>query len=338
MAKEQKIFDFSARDRLLCNLLLPKSVIVSDRSVSAIAIKAVLFRIHQHMGSNSVSWPGIKLIAKSTQLGEKTVRRAIEALEMLQIITVRRRSAEDTQIVCNHYSINWLEIANRQTYEGHPEAQLDDLKPDETEPTNRPLGTERVATEHRPIGHVAPTNRPLGGRLTIKKQTIKHSFHKGEANEHESLKMDSWQKKTIAPNIQIRDLTSPDKLDQLWELARANEHFNSHCHNTLKSKISFFALAHAIHRKRAGFGESPIGFFLKILKQRQEAWVNQYDDADSDWAESAIKILDRQQSDFDYQRQKQQPLDPEAIRVREMEQNRMKQVRELQEAMKRGEI
>lgn len=131
------------RDKVLAELKLPKSLTAGDRSVSAAACRAVLYRIAAHAGPDAYCYPSINTLTCETGQGRRTVLRAVEALERLDLIRRELKRSDDSKIVCNHYWINWDQIEARGRPAKHPDATL---PTDPMTPSEVPPGHQRSAT------------------------------------------------------------------------------------------------------------------------------------------------------------------------------------------------
>jgi hypothetical protein len=317
-------FDFLARDRMIAALRLPKSIDVSDRSVGASAMKAVLYRIHQHAGNRPESFPGITTLAAATALGHKTVRRAIEALAALGLLSVTLKRSEDSRVVCNHYAIQWEAVLSRQpgSYSGHPEQAAEpgaighvcdqkrgapvaercqsDRPPGPSDrppgPSDRPPGTQRSATsgQRTPMEGMEEEEMENSMRDENGVLEIRSGGPAAQGASGASVAVADPQPRTgwtLKPDLDVGELQTAESVQALWELALLQPRLRGLYRNRQEHRLRFFALAQSIWRKREKFA-NPVGMFHHKLARGPAAAAEQADDAhDFAWAQAAIRGL-----------------------------------------------
>lgn len=98
----------------------------------------------------------------------------------------------------------------------------------------------------------------------------------------------------LKPGIELRDLTSPQSVEELYGLALAR----GVVPEGKRGRLEFYALCHSCWRKRlreeTGKGlRKPIGFLHTKLGASWPTWIDQADDQhDRAWAKRAIASVD----------------------------------------------
>lgn len=273
----QREFDFWQRDRLIAGVCLPRSVTVADRSASSFAVKAVLFRIHQHAGQGGESFPGIATLAKQTELHERTVRTAIQALAQLGLITIARKKSARSYVVCNHYAICWEEILQRQSerYKGHPETQ-GERAPCPDQPGIRAGASGHNALTNRASGHKQPGMVPT-------EPSMEPLMNKSMEREVGGVSKSGGA--TLKAGLTTDDLADPETVLALWDLVMASRRLP----DTPYWRETFMALCYSLWRNRSRI-RNPVGLLHHKLDQGQQAVLAQVDDEhDRAWAHRVIR-------------------------------------------------
>ncbi len=115
---EQQQIDFSRGDQLalLDAAPIPKVVRVEEGKgtvgVSAASIRSVLRAVDSCCRGGRAAFPSASYIAETIDRNEKTVRRALAALEVLQFVMVETRPGRS-----NQFRINWGELSLKRAAE-----------------------------------------------------------------------------------------------------------------------------------------------------------------------------------------------------------------------------
>ncbi|MEZ6068297.1 MAG: helix-turn-helix domain-containing protein [Planctomycetaceae bacterium] len=249
------------RETLIGQLNLPRSLTTNNRTVSAKIVRAVLYRLHHYAGGNDWCWPSQSTLAETTDCAEKSVRRAVEAMERLGLIEVRRQRNSAGQ-VCNHYRIEWSAIQQRCGPQQHPE----------TVPTERTFSTQtdtgtgcsetnQTDTGTGPNGHRDRTERTPGppnkGDGDVLNAPPPSSRPRALTDGDGALRI-CWGR-TIEP----RELFDPPSLLPELLQAAAAQGVIKDCD---ADRLAFAALfAFAIRQKKSG---NRIGLFTAMLSGR----------------------------------------------------------------------
>ena len=146
-------FTFNQRRAILRACVLPPLVTRHGSKVNRLTAMAILDRLYLH-GDDRPSWPSLATLAAECQgISERTVRRAIEALEGIGVLCVERRRVRRGEArTVNHYTIVWTELSR--------------LLPPEGCETNRTLATDQSDI-------LGGTNRTLVSTKENRKETNK---------------------------------------------------------------------------------------------------------------------------------------------------------------------
>jgi hypothetical protein len=334
------------RDKLLAGLKLPKAITVNDRSVSAKSCRAVLYRLAAHAGPDDLCFPSMETLAAETGLGRKTVARAVEALERLQIVARTLRRTTDSRLVVNHYRIDW-EVVEARGAAAHPETLQ------ASTPSDEPPGTrwatvahrceiERWATRPPPLGHQAPTDEPPGPSTCNGDGVNKtpapnhHPRAPGIAPDGAGVLKIRWGRK-----IEARELLDPPAiLPELFAVAvQAGV-----CRESDTDRLAFAALFAYCLRQRSSANR--FGLFTALLTGRHRdkfgatGWRGRPTEIDDRQAEAWLQRIDRDDND-------PLPERPPAAYAaaaadhedrRDQEQTLSRGMRDLWTAMQRGEF
>jgi len=185
-----------------------RNAVMSERGPSNPLARLVLMAISLHMKSDGTgAWPAQKLLAERTGMGERSVRRHLDALDRdgwIGRIRVRRDGGHAW------YRTEYEALVPDNVYEHLPErpwetdpqwrrqpATVAATRPINTggastmqAPNNRPIGAEQPATQaevpathDRTTGQSEQNNRPSFGRLTLPLNSSenypKNSSHEG---------------------------------------------------------------------------------------------------------------------------------------------------------------
>ena len=153
----QKQLGFIDRDELVARICLPKSITVKDSAVSSRVVRAVFFRINQHIGNRNETFVGQATLARETEYGERTVERATEALASLGVLKITRKKSQWSRFSCNHYCVNWDRVSELAQVQQHPE--LAQVQQSQEVPQEHPVYAAEVesqATNPPPDGGLPP--------------------------------------------------------------------------------------------------------------------------------------------------------------------------------------
>lgn len=300
----QQQFDFRDRDELLAGLCLPKSVTISDGTVTAKVMKAVLFRLHQHGGNNDETFVGVPKIALAICSSERTVRRAIEALLKLNLLQVEFKKSDRSRVVCNHYRIRWDDVLKLQPYryQGHPEtneraanSEVESVSPTvvDCDQSDRPFleSVRPISGSVRPFSSsVRPKTesvRPLDGHRHSKTLEDK-TDNKDSKGTDGVLKIRGGIGGTLGRAFETADLKHPERVQDLWENAIERHVLPDDPY----WRETFFGLCHSIYRNRKAFAD-PAKMLQHKLRSGSKSILDQVDDAhDRRWGRDAIRQID----------------------------------------------
>lgn len=108
------VYDWADRDVILREMKLPRLKTRHNSSVSTTTAQLVLYKINSRAGKRGTAWPTIERLRQDCNgLHERTIRRAIEALEAAGFLAVERKKKiwAGGREVGNRYVIVWSELA-----------------------------------------------------------------------------------------------------------------------------------------------------------------------------------------------------------------------------------
>lgn len=288
------------REAWIGQMRIARSLAGNDgRNVSKAAILGVMYHLNRKLKANP-EWYGFhQQMAAELGISEKVVSRAVFAAKNLGLISVELKKTAGSELVCNHYRIDWDEVKRRGAPIGHGGG------------SDRPPCPERSATEtsqavapaedkKRPIGHCGGSDRPrCPDRSAIVASTIM-VVGDGESNtpspaHHAPEAGDGVLRIHWGRRVEPRELLDPQALDRLYEVAATQ----GVAKWTDTDRLAFFALAAYCHRS-ASDGPKAVGLMTNLLSGRivdlntkSRDWRVRACQLDEDTARSWIARADR---------------------------------------------